>query len=117
MVGGGIRALACVPLRDGGSAIGALYLDSRRASARITELDAELLVEFVERMALAIAVRTPYSMTSSPLATSWRATLCPSGISASTSTVTEAAPSSRSRSAEQMRSNVPNRFDETTRHC
>lgn len=57
VVGGGIRALACVPLRDGGSAIGALYLDSRRASARITELDAELLVEFVERMALAIAVR------------------------------------------------------------
>jgi len=57
VIGGGIRALACVPLRDGDASIGAVYTDSCSACARITDLDVELLTAFVERMAVAIAMR------------------------------------------------------------
>lgn len=56
VLGGGIRALACLPLRDGERLLGALYVDGCRTSAAIDELDVEILEAVAGHAALAIAV-------------------------------------------------------------
>jgi hypothetical protein len=57
VVAGGLRALVCMPLRDGDESLGAIYADRRGAGAAITALDLELLEAFTERAALYIATR------------------------------------------------------------
>jgi GAF domain-containing protein len=49
---GGIRGLVCVPLRLSGESVGAIYADSRKPGAPVTELDLEL-IENVARHAAA----------------------------------------------------------------
>jgi hypothetical protein len=57
VVAGGLQTLVCVPLLDGADVLGAVYTDSRRPGATITELDLELLQAFTTRAALWIAAR------------------------------------------------------------
>jgi pSer/pThr/pTyr-binding forkhead associated (FHA) protein len=52
----GIRALLCVPIREGDRAIGAMYADSRRPGSAFTELDLEILEELAAQAGLALAV-------------------------------------------------------------
>lgn len=53
---GGIRALLCVPIREGGRSIGAMYADSRRPGSAFTELDLKILEELAAQAGLALAV-------------------------------------------------------------
>ncbi|MBB5015697.1 GAF domain-containing protein [Rehaibacterium terrae] len=55
VIAGGLQALLCLPLLDGERVLGAVYADSRRPGAAITELDMELLQAVCERAALWIA--------------------------------------------------------------
>ncbi len=55
VLAGGLRTLLCLPLLDGERVLGAVYADSRRPGAAVTELDLELLQAVVERAALWIA--------------------------------------------------------------
>lgn len=55
VLGGGIRALACVPLVALGRSLGALYTDSRTAGSSFEALDLELLEAFAGHAALALA--------------------------------------------------------------
>jgi hypothetical protein len=55
VVAGGLTTLVCLPLIDGEEVLGAVYADSRRPGAAITELDLELLQAFTGRAALWIA--------------------------------------------------------------
>lgn len=57
VVAGGLRALVCLPLRDGERTIGAIYADRTTAGPAITRLDLELLEAFAERAAVYIAAR------------------------------------------------------------
>lgn len=57
VVAAGLSALVCVPLMDGGRALGAVYADRVLPAAAITKLDQELLEAFAERAALWIAAR------------------------------------------------------------
>jgi len=54
---GGIRAIACVPLRSAENALGALYADSRRPGPAITELDLELIETVAGQAAAALTAR------------------------------------------------------------
>jgi pSer/pThr/pTyr-binding forkhead associated (FHA) protein len=56
VVTGGIRALVCLPLAAMDRLIGVLYADSRRAGARVDDLDVEVLEALAGHAALAIAV-------------------------------------------------------------
>lgn len=56
VVGGGIRAMVCLPLQSGGAPFGAIYADSRRVGAVFTELDIEILDALTAHAALAISV-------------------------------------------------------------
>lgn len=56
VVGGGIRAMVCVPLMALGRKIGAIYADSRAAGKTFTELDVSILEALSTHAALAIAV-------------------------------------------------------------
>jgi hypothetical protein len=51
----GLSALACLPLLDGPTAIGAIYVDRVHAGPAISTLDLELLEAFTERVSLWIA--------------------------------------------------------------
>jgi len=53
---GGIRALLCIPIREGGQPIGAMYADSRKPGAVFTELDLEILEGLAAQAGLALAV-------------------------------------------------------------
>ena len=53
----GLRALVCLPLLDGQTAIGAIYVDRVHAGPAISTLDLELLEAFTERVSLWIAAR------------------------------------------------------------
>jgi hypothetical protein len=55
VIAGGLRTLVCLPLIDGEEVLGAVYADSRRPGAAITELDLDLLQAFTGRAALWIA--------------------------------------------------------------
>lgn len=57
VVAGGLSALVCLPLLDGGRAFGALYADRVRPGPPITTLDLELLQAFAEGAAVWIAAR------------------------------------------------------------
>jgi len=54
---GGIRSIACVPLRSAENALGALYADSRRPGPAITELDLELIETVAGQAAAALTAR------------------------------------------------------------
>lgn len=54
IVSGGIRAIACVPLRIGQALQGAIYTDSLRAGMVFTDLDVEILQNLGEQAALAL---------------------------------------------------------------
>ncbi|MEA2560610.1 MAG: hypothetical protein QOH06_2114 [Acidobacteriota bacterium] len=56
IVGWGIRALLCVPVRALDRLIGVLYADSRKTGAAFTELDLEILEALAAQAGLAIAV-------------------------------------------------------------
>jgi pSer/pThr/pTyr-binding forkhead associated (FHA) protein len=56
VVHGGIRALLCIPIREAGRPIGAMYADSRKAGAAFTELDLEILEGLAAQAGLALAV-------------------------------------------------------------
>ncbi|MES1211768.1 MAG: GAF domain-containing protein, partial [Acidobacteriota bacterium] len=56
VVAGGIRALLCVPIREAGRPIGAMYADSRKPGAAFTELDLEILEGLAAQAGLALAV-------------------------------------------------------------
>lgn len=56
VIGGGIRAMVCMPLIALGRKIGALYADSRAAGKTFTELDVSILEALTTHAALAIAV-------------------------------------------------------------
>lgn len=62
VVVGGLSALVCLPLFEGGQALGAIYADRTRAAAPITRLDQDLLEAFAERAALWIAARRTSEM-------------------------------------------------------
>lgn len=53
----GLSALACLPLLDGQTAIGAIYVDRVHAGPAISTLDLELLEAFTERVSLWISAR------------------------------------------------------------
>ncbi|GAA4853157.1 GAF domain-containing protein [Luteimonas vadosa] len=57
VVAGGLRALVCLPLRDAGGTLGAIYADRTTAGPAITRLDLELLEAFAERAALYISAQ------------------------------------------------------------
>ncbi len=52
---GGIRALLCVPLRQGDLSLGAIYADSRKPGPPITELDLEMVEHVAEGVAASLA--------------------------------------------------------------
>jgi hypothetical protein len=52
---GGIRAIVCIPLRLPDASLGAIYADSRKPGAPITELDLELLQNVAERATAALS--------------------------------------------------------------
>ena len=56
IVGWGIRALLCVPVRALDRLIGVIYADSRKPGAAFTELDLEILEALAAQAGLAIAV-------------------------------------------------------------
>jgi hypothetical protein len=56
IVGSGIRALLCVPVRALDRLIGVVYADSRKPGAAFTELDLEILEALAAQAGLAIAV-------------------------------------------------------------
>ncbi|HYH44482.1 MAG TPA: GAF domain-containing protein [Thermoanaerobaculia bacterium] len=56
VVGWGIRALLCVPVRALDRLIGVIYADSRKPGAAFTELDLEILEALAAQAGLAIAV-------------------------------------------------------------
>ena len=51
IVAGGVRAIVCLPLLDGGDLLGMLYADTDDGARVFDELDAELLGAFAEDMA------------------------------------------------------------------
>lgn len=53
---GGIRGLACLPLKVDEELIGALYADSRRPGAAVTELDLEILGALADHAALVLSL-------------------------------------------------------------
>lgn len=55
VVGMGLRGLACLPLRDGPTVVGALYLDGKNRSEGFTEVDLEILEGLADHAAVAIA--------------------------------------------------------------
>jgi hypothetical protein len=71
VVTGGLRALVCMPLRDGDESLGAIYADRRGAGAAITALDLELLEAFTERAALYITTRRASDALSAGAAPRW----------------------------------------------
>jgi pSer/pThr/pTyr-binding forkhead associated (FHA) protein len=56
IVGGGISALACLPLTVGEQMLGVIYVDSREAGKHFTELDVEILQALADHSALVIGV-------------------------------------------------------------
>lgn len=50
IIAGGVRALACLPLRNGGDLLGALYADTDVGVRVFDELDAELLGAFADEV-------------------------------------------------------------------
>lgn len=71
VVAGGLRALVCLPLRDGDEVIGAIYADSRGPGPVVTALDMELLEAFAERAALYIVARRASDALSAGAAPRW----------------------------------------------
>jgi hypothetical protein len=57
VIGGGLRAVVCLPLLADGKPIGLAYADSRRPHATIDALELDLLRAFAERVALWVAAR------------------------------------------------------------
>jgi len=57
VVAGGLSALVCLPLLDGGEPLGVVYADRRGPGESVDTLDLELLQAFAERTALYIAAR------------------------------------------------------------
>ncbi len=57
IVAGGVRAIVCLPLLDGGDLLGMLYADTDDAARVFDELDAELLGAFAEDMATWLAAQ------------------------------------------------------------
>ena len=57
VVAAGLNALVCLPLLDGGRALGAIYADRVRPGPAINTLDLELLEAFAETASLWIAAR------------------------------------------------------------
>jgi GAF domain-containing protein len=55
IVAGGVRAIVCLPLLDGGDLLGMLYADTDDAARVFDELDAELLGAFAEDVATWLA--------------------------------------------------------------
>lgn len=53
---GGIRGLVCLPLEVDGHLQGALYVDSRRPGAAVTELDVEILSALADHAALVLSL-------------------------------------------------------------
>ena len=51
----GLRALACVPLEEGGRVFGVLYLDGKREAPAFSGLDVEILETLAERAAILLA--------------------------------------------------------------
>lgn len=56
VVGGGIRALVCLPLHSFDGVIGVVYADSRQAGAAFTDLDVEILEALSAHAGLAVTV-------------------------------------------------------------
>ncbi len=55
VVGQGLGVIACVPLLQETGLVGVLYVDSRKAGARLAELDLEILQALAEHTSLVIA--------------------------------------------------------------
>jgi hypothetical protein len=70
VVAGGLSALVCLPMLDGESVLGAIYVDRTRPGPAISTLDLELLEAFVERAALWIAARRASQGLDEPVTTS-----------------------------------------------
>ncbi len=51
----GLRALACVPLEEGGRVFGVLYLDGKKEAPAFSGLDVEILETLAERAAILLA--------------------------------------------------------------
>lgn len=56
VIGGGIRALLCVPVQALDRRLGVMYADSRKPGAAFTELDLEILEALAVQAGLALAV-------------------------------------------------------------
>ncbi len=56
IVGEGIRALLCLPLKVLGRTLGVIYADSRSPGSHFSELDVEILSALASHAALALAV-------------------------------------------------------------
>jgi hypothetical protein len=56
IVGGGISALASLPLRVGAQVIGVIYVDSRQPGKQFSELDVEILQALADHAALVLGV-------------------------------------------------------------
>jgi GAF domain-containing protein/FHA domain-containing protein len=55
VVGRGLGALACVPIRQDGEILGMIYVDGRERAAGFTELDLEILESLADHAAIVVA--------------------------------------------------------------